>query len=157
MGGFVYVLGSLGSLQETLLWDWEFLPPLQAPQIFTARGFEALVSHAGTLGCTFCLPPRFSFWLISMWMWIHLVQQPPPSPHSPLPCHMPSLPLLLISTPPTSLDECFFYNSLVVRLPYSSIFWQLWLFFSFLNLLLSFFGCVRKQSISTYASIWPKS
>ena len=36
--------------------------------------------------------------------------------------------LLPISAPPTSLDECFFFNSLVVRLPYSSIFWQFWLF-----------------------------
>ena len=29
------------------------------------------------------------------------------------------------------LDECFFFNSLVVRLPHSSIFWQFWLFFVF--------------------------
>ena len=39
---------------------------------------------------------------------------------------------LQVSTPPTSLDECFFLNSLVVRLPYSLIFHQLWLFL-FLN------------------------
>ena len=38
---------------------------------------------------------------------------------------------LPISTPPTGLNECFFFNSLVVRLPYSSIFWQFWLFFVF--------------------------
>ena len=30
-----------------------------------------------------------------------------------------------------SLDECFFFNSLVVGLPYSLIFWQFWLFFVF--------------------------
>ena len=29
-----------------------------------------------------------------------------------------------VSTPPTGLDECFFFTSLVVRLPYSSIFCQ---------------------------------
>ena len=29
-----------------------------------------------------------------------------------------------ISTPPTRLNECDFFNFLVVRLPYSSIFWQ---------------------------------
>ena len=29
-----------------------------------------------------------------------------------------------ISASPTSLNECFFFNSLVVRLPFSSIFWQ---------------------------------
>ena len=38
---------------------------------------------------------------------------------------------LPISAPPTSLDECFFFNSLVVGLPYSLIFWQFWLFFVF--------------------------
>ena len=38
---------------------------------------------------------------------------------------------LPISAPPTHLDECFFFNSLGVGLPYSSIFWQFWLFFVF--------------------------
>ena len=28
------------------------------PQIFTARGFEALISHTGTLGCMVCLTPQ---------------------------------------------------------------------------------------------------
>ena len=39
-------------------------------------------------------------------------------------------PQLHVSTPPASLDECFF-NSFVVGLPYSLIFWQFWLFFVF--------------------------
>ena len=47
------------------------------------------------------------------------------------PCCESSPPRLPISTPPTSLDECFFSNSLVVKLPYSSIFCQFWLFFVF--------------------------
>ena len=38
---------------------------------------------------------------------------------------------LPVSAPPTGLDKCFFFNSLVVRLPYSSIFCQFWLFFVF--------------------------
>ena len=38
--------------------------------------------------------------------------------------------LQVLSTLPTGLDECFF-NSVVVRLPYSSIFCQFWLFFVF--------------------------
>ena len=37
----------------------------------------------------------------------------------------------LISTPPSGLDECFFFNFSVVKLQYSSIFWQFWLFFVF--------------------------
>ena len=36
-----------------------------------------------------------------------------------------------VFTSPTSLDECFFFNSLVVGLLYSSIFCQFWLFFVF--------------------------
>ena len=59
---------------------------------------------------------------------------------------------LPISAPPTGLDECFFFNSMVVGLPYSSIFCQLWLFFV-VKLLLSFFGCARRHSMSTYAAI----
>ena len=55
-----------------------------------------------------------------------------PSPHGP-----PAATLLHVlsflpnSTPPTSLSDCFFFNSLVVGLPYSSICWHFWLFFVF--------------------------
>ena len=49
----------------------------------------------------------------------------------PLPCCASFPPWLPISAPPTGLDECFFFNSLVVGLPYSLIFWQFWLFFVF--------------------------
>ena len=53
---------------------------------------------------------------------------------------------------PTSLDQCFFFNSLVVGLPYSSIFCQFWLFL-LLNCCCPSFGCVRRHSVSTYVSI----
>ena len=53
---------------------------------------------------------------------------------------------LPISTPPTGLDECFFFNSLVVRLPYSLIFCQFWLFFVF-KWLLSFWLCEEAQCV----------
>ena len=54
---------------------------------------------------------------------------------------------LPISAPPTSLDDCFFFISLVVGLPYSLIFCQFWLFFVF-KLLLSFFWlCKEAQCI----------
>ena len=38
---------------------------------------------------------------------------------------------LPISAPPASLDECLFFNTLVVRLPYSLILGKFWLFFVF--------------------------
>ena len=47
-----------------------------------------------------------------------------------LPCCESSLPGCS-SAPPTGLDECFFFNSLVVRLPYTLIFCQFLLFFVF--------------------------
>ena len=55
---------------------------------------------------------------------------------------------LPISAPSTSLDECFFFISLVVGLPYSSIFCQFWLFFVF-KLLLSFF-CLCEEAQYIY-------
>ena len=54
-----------------------------------------------------------------------------------LPCHASSLPQLPIYAPPTSLDECFFFNSLVVR--YYTVQFSGISCFLFLNLLLSFF------------------
>ena len=54
---------------------------------------------------------------------------------------------LPVSTPPTSLGECFFFISLVVGLPCSLIFCQFWLFFVF-KLLLSFFWlCEEAQCV----------
>ena len=53
--------------------------------------------------------------LICTQMWDCLV-------HQLLPCCTSSPPQLPVSAPPTSLDECFFFNFLVVGLYYSSIF-----------------------------------
>ena len=80
-------------------------------------------------------------------MWGLRVCQPPPCgvcqlqpglPHSTIPLGPQASALarvlsiqLPVSAPPTGLEECFFFNSLVVRLPYSSIFCQFWLFFVF--------------------------
>ena len=66
---------------------------------------------------------------ICMGMWDCQFCQPP--------CCASSPPQLPVSAPSTHLDECFFFNSLIVRLPYSSTFWQFWLFL-FLDWLLSF-------------------
>ena len=97
--------------------------------VFTQR-FEALFPQAGTLGCRVCLTSQF---------FLPVYQHENVGPPSP-----PATALLRVlstqlpfSAPPTSLDECFFFNSLVVVLPYSSIFCQFWLFFVF-KLLLSF-------------------
>ena len=83
------------------------------------------------------LLPICSSHFILTQMWGCLVHQPPLILQL-LPCCVSPPPKLLVSTPPTVLHECIFFNSVVVRLPYSSIFWQFCLF-SFLNLPLSFF------------------
>ena len=70
------------------------------------------------------LAPPCSSRFICMRMWDHSVCQQPL-------CHESSLPRLPVSTPPTGLDECFFFNSLVDGLPYSLTFCQFWLFFVF--------------------------
>ena len=76
--------------------------------------------------------PSYSSQFICLQMWDHLVRQPLPHlVHHLLPCCESPLPQLPISTPPTGLDECFFFNSLVVGLPYHLIFWWFWLFFVF--------------------------
>ena len=65
----------------------------------------------------------------------------------PQPRQESSPPWLPVSAPPTVLDECFFFISWVVGLPYSSIFCQFWLFFVF-KLLLSFFWlCEEAQCV----------
>ena len=78
-----------------------------------------------------------------------LLHNPPPSwVCQPLPCWVSSPPdRLPVSAPPTDLDECFFFISLVLGLPYSSIFCQFWLFFVFKLLLTFFWLCGEAQCV----------
>ena len=112
--------------------NWEFLLPPQPPQIFLVRGFEALfpphwnrglhglfrfpVVPPGLSACkcgTTCSASRCITQSLSCCF--------ARGPLCPTACH----------APPTGLNECFFFNSLVVGLPYSSIFCQFWWFFVF--------------------------
>ena len=123
VGGFVYVLGSRGSLQHLSCEAASFSCCLN-PQRFLQS--EVLGLYFPTLESWIVwsvLLPSCSFQFILMQMWDRLVCQP-------LPCYRSSLPALCVSNPLASLDECFF-NSLVVGLPCRSIFWQFWQFFVF--------------------------
>ena len=75
--------------------------------------------------------PSCSSQFICTRMWDPPLCQLPLRPVHEPPCLKLSPPWLPVSSPPTILDECFCFNSLVVGLPYSSIFWQFWLFFVF--------------------------
>ena len=100
-----------------------------------------------------------SYWLIHMWMWDYPVAS---CRLGYLVCQLPlcsasCLPQLPISAPPTSLDKCFFFNSLVVRLLHNLIFWWFWLFL-FLNWLLSFFRlCEEAKHIYLHLHLGWKS
>ena len=148
VGGLVYILGPCGPFQQTLLWDWQFLPPLQPPQVFTARGFEAnLLTLEPWVEWSVSLP-ICSSWFIRTRMLTAGSTSYCFAAHSLL-CGCLSQPLLLVwmnisSLTPWSLD---FHT---VQFSGSSG------CFLFLNWLLSFFGCVRKWSISNYASIFAR-
>ena len=72
--------------------------------------------------------PRCSSWFICSLMWDCLVHQLRPHPPA---AALPGIfsAQLPVPAPPTGLGECFFLNSFVVGLPYSSIFWPFWLCF----------------------------
>ena len=77
--------------------------------VFSQR-FEALFPDAGTLGCTVCLAPQL---FLPVYLHVNVGLLSPPATTLP---QVPST-LLPISTPHTGLDECFFFNSLLVRIP----------------------------------------
>ena len=118
--------------------------------VFNQR-FEALFPHAGTLGCP-------------VWHPVHQLLQLCPScfPICQLAgsasCHLAASPLCPAPHFCASyrLDECFFLISLVVGLPYSSIFCQFWLVFVFKFVVVLLWLC-EEDSVSTYISILARS
>ena len=181
VGGFVYVLESCGSLQGTLqrtptgvfnqwfetsfpwagalglcgLFRSPFVPPsLSARECGTTRS----ASHRleGSASC--CLasqlhpcPPCSTIRHLAGSASCRLACPSPPATAVPRVLSA----WLLISAPPTSLDECLFFNSLVVGLPYSLIFCQFWLFFVFK--LLSFWLCNEAQCVYLHLHLGRKS
>ena len=115
------------------------------PQGVFNQWFEALFPRAGALGCVVCFAPPL-FFLVYLHGNVGLPslqasasKDPPAAPcqraaalpallHNPPPCWIPQSPpvstQLRVSAPPTGLDECVFFNFLVVGLPYSLIFCQ---------------------------------
>ena len=154
VGEFVFVPGE----PRTLLWVWEFLTLLPQP---LPRGFQSEV-----WGYYF---PLLELWVAQCVTWstscclAGQLQLCPP--HSTI-RHLAGSATRLIAASPlcpaahlrpsTSLDEWFFFISLVVGFPYNSIFCQFWLVL-FLNYCCPSFGCARRHSVCTYASILASS
>ena len=91
--------------------------------VFNQR-LEALFPGAGILGCLVCVTPQL---FLPVYLHTNVGLSVPLAATSPqvLSTQLP------ISAPPTGLDECFFFNSLVLGLPFSLIFCQSWLVFVF--------------------------
>ena len=107
-------------------------PTATTPTDFYSQRFEALFPCTGTLGCTVWLTLQLFLQVYPPLYMGNPIHQPPPH----LSQSSATLPQVLstwlpVSTPPTSLDECLFYNSLAVGLLSILIFWQFWLFFVF--------------------------
>ena len=139
--------------------------------------FEALFPRTGALGCMACFtPPPFlpvyicanvgpqglpatTLWGLLAATWPSPLHNLPPRWDLQLPpCCESSLPRLPVFAPLTSgLDECFFFISLVVRLPYSSIFCQFWLSFVFKMLLSLFWLYEEAQCVYLHPHVGQKS
>ena len=125
--------------------------------VFNQR-FEALFPRARALGCTICFAPLPA---LPVYLCVNvglrgLLVVTVPAPFVPQSsslqvrqlCWESYHPPLPISAPPTGLDECSFFSSLVVGLLWSSTFCQFSLF-SVFKLLLSFFWlCEEAQCVS---------
>ena len=117
--------------------------PAAAPTptgVFNQR-CEALFPRAGALGCAVCFSPhclsRFICANVGLQGLLVLGLPVPFVPHSA--SLGPTTAWLPVSSPPTGLDECLFFISLVsdflaLRFSVSS-------------------GCARRRSVSTYAAI----
>ena len=129
VGGLVHTLGPCGSLWQRLLWGREFLllPP-QPSRVFSIRGLRLYCPVLEPWVARSALLPRHSSRSIyarqcgvvgsASWRTACRFHNPPPCRlHQSLPCQESSPPRLPVSAPPTGLDECFFFISLVVRLP----------------------------------------
>ena len=154
---FVYFLGPWGFLQRTLLWGWEFLLLPQLSQVFSVKGFEVLFPCTRTLSYMVYLVPQLFFLVILMQMWDHLAHQQPPCllwstslclALGPLcPCCL-SLPLLPVWMNVSSLTPWLLGSHAVWFSGSSGCFCFQIGYYPF--------GCARRQSVLTYASIWPE-
>ena len=138
-----------------------------------SQKFEALFPHAGTLGCSVCLASQ-----LFIQVYLHANVGPPSLQSAallgPLATTLPASPSLArprppaaslpgvlpaqlpVSAPPTGLDECFFFNSLVVGLPCSSIFYQFWLFFVFKFIVVVFLVMQGDTACLPTPPSWPE-
>ena len=149
------------------------------PQVFSIRGLRLYFSRSWSPGlrsllrsptippylCANMGPwglPATTLWDLLAAAWPALLHSlPPPQSATSLGPPAAALPQILSTqaaylSPPTGLDECFFFNSLVVGLPYNLIFCQFWLFFIF-KFVVFFLLVVRGGTVCLpIPSSWPE-
>ena len=122
-GWFVYILGPSSLFNELPSEARSFSCHLNPHRFFQSEVLRLYFPTWEPWVVCSVLLLSCSSWFIHTQMWDCFV-------HQLLPFCEFSPPWLCITAPLSSLDECFLFNSLVVGLPYSSIFWQFWLFFA---------------------------
>ena len=131
-----------------------YFPPHWSP------GLRSLLCSPAIPPCANVGPqglPATTLWGLLAAAWpAPLHNLPPRGVHQPPPFCESSPPGLPVSAPPTGLDECFLFISLVVGLPYSSIFCQFWLFFVF-KLLSFVWLCKEAQCVYLHLHLGRKS
>ena len=122
------------ALEPWVVWSASLPPPFLPVYLWANVGPQGL--------------PATTLWGLLAAAWPAPFHNPPARwVHQTPPCRTSFPPQLPVSAPPMGLDECFFFISLVVGLPYSLIFCQFWLSFVF-KLLLSFFWlCKEAQCV----------
>ena len=137
VGGFVYILWPCWPFKQWKASSFSHCSNLH--WFLQSEVMGIYLPSAGTLGCV-------------AWGWGHSLWRYPFHPFCH--CHLSTSYCLSAclrdSTPPTCLDECVFFKSLVVRLSYSSIFWQFWGLFVLRSGCTSFCGCMRKWMKCVY-------
>ena len=126
VGGFLYVLRPCGvsaMKSPVRLGFLPLLPHSPPPKCFQSEALRLYFPVLESWVAQSIQLPRCSPRFICSGMWDLPVHQLPPWGETDT--------QLSVSAPPTGLDEYFFFNSLVVGLPYSMIFCQFWLFFVF--------------------------
>ena len=118
VGGFVYILGPCGSVQRTLLCSWEFLLLLSQPlQVFSVSGLRLYFPELELWVALSVTSPPAAAWPASCTL-AHSAPQSTISLGPPAATLLRVLSTLLpVSAPPTCLDECVSFISLVVGLP----------------------------------------
>ena len=133
VGGFVYILGPCKTLQQTPLWGWEFLSSPQTLLEFYSQRFWCFIPlhwnpELHGLSCFPVVSPILCTHKCEIIRSASHHLTNPGTPAATLP-QILSAPAACLC--PSCWSGCFFFNCLVVGLPYSLIFWQFWLCFVF--------------------------